>query len=422
MKRKVVISAMGIATSLGDNCSDIFERCLNGECGVKVISNSKLKNDFCNYAGIIDYIDTAKVNVQGKNLLNRGNKLLVYSLVKAVENISGEEKIISDNDGLFIGNSLNVIDSSVLKVIIENCRSENGLDLALMGNILNRTSPISGLKLLPTAPSHTIAKHLDMHGNGNLDYTGRTSGIVNLFLAYNEVTNGRMDRAFVGSAFSAFEEYEFFELCKKGMMRKVVSSDNDSELIQPFEKNHNGTIYAEGSVILFVETEESANKNGRDIICYIDGGAVNTYPGNNIGDLAENGFINVMNNACISSNIDFSDVDHVFTNANSYPQWDDAELSALTHMSLKHIFRIVNTKYTIGDTDSASGLIDCAIAAYSLKNNVEFPQKKDMIFDNNVDKKVIESFKSQGQNNRVIINSAGEYGNYCSIVLSKSGE
>ena len=420
MKRKVVISAEGIATTLGDSFSEILEKAGSGNVGIHKIADDKIANSFCKYLGTIDYIDEKKLKIQGKNLLNRVNKILSYAFLKSLENY--DTAAFQGNDGLFIGTQLQYIDSGMLKAILENCTTLDGIDISLMGSFLNKTSPISGLKLLPTVPSHTFSKNLGLHGNGNLFYAGRTSGIANLCLAYEEIAYGRMDHAIVGSAFSVVDDYEIFESCGSKIAKRNENSDSDSKIICPFDKKHSGSCYAEGASCLILESEEVALKNNNEIICYVDGFAINSFPENEIAELSSLGFINVMKNACKSADISFDDIDCVYTNANSYPNWDDAELKAISEVGSTHKFRVANTKYALGDSNCASGIIDCALAAYSIKNNCNFPQQPHLQFNEGVSARLRECFNYDNSINRVIVNNAGEYGNYCSVILSKYGE
>ena len=421
MKKRVVISAIGIVTSMGDELKEVWNKVQNGESGIIQIEDEKIRSQYCQFGGLVNYIDTKKMNIQGKNVLNRSNKLLVYSLLKALEMYKYEEGQFDDNDPIYIGNQMQYIDESILKVILNNCITEDGLDLSIMGSFLNKMSPLSGIKLLPTTPSHTIAKHIGAHGEGCINYTGSNSGLANLYLAYNQIASGRVDRAIVCASNSPFSSYEYYWLCNEGQIRKTKLEDDEKQLLFPFDKKHNGTIPAEGAATIILESEESALVNNREILCYIEGGSMNTFAGENYTSLTCEGFVKTMQYACEGADIDFKELDLVYTNANSYAEWDNVELEALLELSKDGRISICNSKGCLGETSVAASLFDCALAAESLANGVYNPvvNYSECALERKED--VSGFFEAPDKYQYALINSASNGGNYCSVIISKNG-
>lgn len=421
MKRRVVISSIGIATSLGDEIDEVFERIEKKECGIHTIADEKVRRDDFPFAGIMDYVETRKMDIQGKNVLNRTNKLLAYSLLKALKMYGYEEGMFADNDAIYIGNQMQNVDEDVLKVVINNCIIEDRIDLSKIGAVLKKIPPSSGIKILTTTSSHTIGKHLEIHGEGNINYTGSTSGLSNLYLAYNQVASGRINRAIVCAANSPFSSYEYYCLCQEGRLRKSSVGEKESELLYPFDKKHCGTVYSEGSATFIVESEESALKNNRKILCYIEGGALNTFPGETYFSLESKGFEYTMKCACENSNLAFSDIDFAFTNANSIPEWDNEELKAMLQLSGNGKISLSNSKANLGDSGPVAALHDCALAVYSLQNEKYLSLKNDVEPDIIENSNIGTYFEAPEKYQYVLVNSAGVGGSYCSLILSRNG-
>jgi 3-oxoacyl-(acyl-carrier-protein) synthase len=421
MKKKVVISAIGIVTSLGENRKDVWNKVQNGESGIILIKDENVQNNYCQFGGVINYVDTKKINIQGKNVLNRSNKLLVYSVLKALEMYKYEEGVFGDNDPIYIGNQMQYIDESILKLILDNCITEEGMDLSSMGEFLNKMSPLSGIKLLPTTPSHTIAKYLGAHGEGCINYTGSTSGLANLYLAYNQIASGRVERATICASNSPFSSYEYYWLCQEGRLRKTNAEETGGQMLFPFDKKHNGTIAAEGAATIILESEDSALRNDREILCYVEGGSMNTFPGENYLSLTSEGFANTMQCACECAGVEFGDMDIVYTNANSFAEWDNAELEALLKLSGDSKISICNSKGCLGDAGVAAGLFDCALAMESLRQGAYSPVVNYSESDLAEKEDVSRLFEAPEKYQYALINSAGAGGNYCSIVMARNG-
>jgi hypothetical protein len=234
----------------------------------------------CGFGGIALDFNFRNVNVIGKNIMNCTNQLEFYSVMKVFQNIKFSENSL-ESCNLYLGNHIINIDIERMEIMIRLCRENDNINFSKLGTNLKRMPPLNGVKLLPTIPSHFIAKE------NNILYSSEISGLLSLMLAFNEIHSGNVDMAVVASAYNPFTPHEFLWLCDQVLIKKTSPEDDPKKLVFPFDRKHDGMIYSEGSAALILESEESTKKNGRKILAYVDGASLNIFSGETFYSLSK---------------------------------------------------------------------------------------------------------------------------------------
>lgn len=422
MKQKAVITGIGTITPLGNNPSDLWEAIKRNDSGIKRINKMEVSNYSSQFGGQITDFKLRNLNVTGKNMMLRYNQLEIYSVLQALQ----ESNWLDDDDQdkfnckVYCGNQVITFDYETLETILLICSQSNKqkLDYSVLGDNLKQIPPLNGVKLLPTASSHFIAKNYNCHGAGNLLHAGEISGLATLIMAAKEIEAGYTNNAIVTSSFSPFTPHEFRWFSDLIIAKHTSELDNPELLISPFDANHNGTIFSEGAATILLENEENAMKNEHTIIGEIIGGNTNIFPGASIEELSPSGFKKNWNILFDNINYDFADIDLIYGHGISYPEWDIAELTAISEIWNNTPVKITSSKGHLGYTGCVSGLIDSILALKTMSENKYIPPRNFIkpAYHYINEKYFVVPENSNSLNNCLVV-SAGTGGFYSSIII-----
>ncbi|MCM3135796.1 beta-ketoacyl synthase [Paenibacillus polysaccharolyticus] len=421
MKRKVVITGMGCINSLGNNVSEVWGAFEKNKIGIEKLPQFDESSYHCQFGGVIKGFSSKNLDISGKNMMNSTNLLEIVAVMQACEESKIDSIPENIDSALFLGNNMINLDFETMSVIKKICHTDGSLDFSLLGKNIKKIPPLSGVKLLPTVPSHFLAKMYDIHGEGNLLYSGDTSGTLSIIQSAREIESGLVDRCIVATSFSPFQPNEFSWLCKQQFIKRTSQNDNPENLSTPFYSDHNGVIYGEGAAALVLETEETAMREGKKILGYINGGSFNIYSGSNFSSLSAEGFKRNIVNTLTQSNSSTSEVDVIYAHGTSHKDWDEAELKAIDELWGNETVNISSSKRNIGYTSCSSGVMDCIMAVQTLLNNKYIsPIKSNEMSiypELEISSKFIRSDDSPIK--KCLINSAGLGGGYASIIVEK---
>lgn len=214
----------------------------------------------------------------------------------------------------------------------------------LPNNVLAYTGITYGFK----GPNHNITNHA----------VGGTQAILE---AYHAIRTGQADRAVVVAYDMGIEPQALFYYEKLG-----VVSAND---LRPFDKAHDGTLFAEGAAALVLESEASAS--ARNAIRYgeIVGGLSASEAAGLFSVEAEGSHLHaLMERTLEQAQITSEDVGLVVAHGNGNSKSDISEAKAVLGTFKEQNIPVTAFKWSIGHTLGASGLIDAVLTTYALEN------------------------------------------------------
>lgn len=424
MERKVVITGLGCMTSLGNDVNSTWQALMNGESGIKRIEKINTQNYPCQFGGEIRNFNARKSGLTGTNTMLKYNQYEIYSVIKAVTDYNWmEDKAdMTVNCPIYLGNQCINLDQELYDTLIAiSGDGAEKLDFSVIGQNLRNFPPLNGIKLLPTLPTHFVAKRYDIHGSANISYAGESSSIESILHAVRDIEMGYYEKAIAASTFSPFSGHEFLWYSDSKLARKTTIDEEQSRLSCPFDKNHTGIIYGEGAGVILLESEESAVKNGRKILAYVSGGTTNVFPEEDFYELTQNGFIRNMKATLNDCSLNNTDIDLIYANAPSYAEWDNAEIEAVYDIWKEDSVCVTSSKANIGFLGCASGMVDCVLAVQSLNENryVEPLNFEQLECGLNIDGSKYFGDRRRNTIQRCLINSAGAGAHYSSIILEK---
>ncbi len=193
------------------------------------------------------------------------------------------------------------------------------------------------------------------------------SGVAAIGYAADLVRECRCERAIAGG----YDELSLMSYSGLSALRAITP-----EIIRPFDKNRNGTIFSEGAGIVVVESLESARRRGATIHAEILGHAMNndafhmTAP-----DQTGKGIIAVMRSALDDASTKPTDVHHINAHGTGTQYNDKIETAAIKAVFGDHARSLTVTanKSMIGHTCGAAGTLESIATIRTIQTGIVPP-------------------------------------------------
>jgi 3-oxoacyl-[acyl-carrier-protein] synthase II len=348
MNNRVVITGLGIISSIGIGKEEFWKHCLQGTSGIKPVHGFDVSSYRSRLGGQLPEIDF-KTFIKPVNLrrMDRIGKIMVSAVRLALDD-SGLDLKIEDASrmGLSFGTGLGSSDT-----IDQFFRS------------LLRDGPMGAAPLLfQTAVPNAISSHCSIeYGIKGLNITfshKETSTEMAMAYAYHLLKEGRMDIVLAGGGDELSEPlYHVYSM----LGSLSPGRGKGPEGMRPFDRSRNGVVLGEGSGILVLETLEHAEKRGAKIYAELAGvGMAGSTEGLLRYDLDGDSIARAMSLAAEEP----SKVDTVSAAANSTRDLDRAETLAIKKVfgeRAKEI-SVSSLKSMLGEFDGSGAIRACGVA------------------------------------------------------------
>ncbi len=359
-KRRVVVTGLGVISSVGIGKEEFWNSIINGKSGISKVSSFDTKEFRCHYAGEIknftpeDFIAKRKIQ-----FLGRTSQLAIAAASLALKDARLPLKDINkERIGVFIGTTMG---ERPLEESIDVWVNE-GVDKMSRAKILQSTA---------NNISSNIAIYFKFEGPNYLIPTACAAGNYAIGYGFDLVRKRDLDFAVVGGADS------FSKLAFSGFHRLYAMAP---EKCQPFDKNRKGMLVGEGAGILLLESLESALKRKADIYAEILGYGLSCDAFHMTTSDVE-GIEKVMKKALKESNIDVEDVDYICAHGTGTPGNDKLECAAIRRVfsasadspARKEQYKTIpisSIKSMLGHTMGAASAIEALACCLAVKEDI----------------------------------------------------
>jgi len=365
--RRVVVTGMGLLTSIGNNKEISWDNLINKKSGIKKINHFDVSNLPAKIAGYINNNSEEENYFNEKSFLdqrdiNRNDRFIQYGLVAAEMAIQDAGlKNLSENDKLRIGVSVGsgiggletIYEGSLT---INNKESKKLSPFFIPSSLVNLLSGQISIKHGFKGPNHSVV-------------TACATGAHSIGDSGEMIKRGAADVMIAGGSEAA--------VCKLGIAgfcaaRSLSTSFNDrpSESSRPWDKNRDGFVMGEGAGIIVLEDMEFAKKRGANIYAELIGYGMSG-DAHHITAPAEDGDggYRAMKSALEMANINPDKVDYINAHGTSTIKGDAIELNAISRLFKDEIF-VSSTKSSIGHLLGAAGSVESIFSIMALNNNI----------------------------------------------------
>ena len=348
MSHRVVITGLGVVSSIGVGKETFWENCLGGISGIKPIRGFDVNSYRSRLGGQLPEIDfKAFIKPANVRRMDRIGKIVVSAVRLAIED-SGLDLKEEDSSkiGISIGTGLG--SSDTVDQFFRSLLKEGPLGAAPM--------------LFQTAVPNAITSHCAIEygiKGVNITFSHKESSTeMAMTFAYHLLKEGRASVILAGGGDELSEPlYHVYS------MLGALSPGRGKELegMRPFDQDRNGIVLGEGSGILVLETLEHAKKRGARIYAEMAGAGLSGSTGGLLRyDVNGDSIARGMSSAAQ----ELHTVDYISAAANSTPELDRGETLAIKKVFEKRAreISVSSLKSMLGEFDGSGGIRACGVA------------------------------------------------------------
>ena len=332
--RRVVITGMGIYSTIGKNLYEVRDSLYHGKSGIGVDPERKKMGFRSALTGMIEKPDL-------KGLLHRRLRVGLgeegeYAFIateEALENARLDREFLEKNEvGILYGN-----DSTAKSVVASYDLLRDKKDTTMLG---------SGA--IFQSMNSTISMNLSViYKLKGINFTvsgACASGSHALGLAYFLIQHGMQDRIICGGGQEvSMESMGSFD----GLSAFSLREHEPTKASRPFDADRDGLIPSGGAATLILEEYESAKKRGAPMLAEMIGYGFSSN-GDHISQPNVEGPVRSLINAIDNAGIRAEEVDYINAHATSTPIGDLNEAKALAHIFGGYHIPVSSTKSMTG--------------------------------------------------------------------------
>jgi len=361
LKRRVVITGMGIVSPLGIGLDDNWQAICQGKSGIGPITKfdtteypAKIAGEVKNFdpEPYIDKKDQKKMDVFIQYALAAGSMAIKQSGLIIDESNA-------DRVGVLVGSGLGGLQT------IEKYHT------LLLQNGPKKISPFFVPMLIVNLAPGQISIYFGCRGPNSSVVTACATGNHSIGEASRIIQRGDADAMIAGGVESTITPLAVAGFCA---LKALSTRNNEPEKAsRPFEKNRDGFVMAEGAGILVLENLESAKQRGASIFAEVIGFGCNAdayhitapSPGGE-------GAARCMQIAIDDADIKPGDIDYINAHGTSTPMNDLSETIAMKTVFKDHVknLPVSSTKSMTGHLLGAAGGVEAIFSILSIKHGI----------------------------------------------------
>ncbi len=363
--RRVVVTGMGVASSLGSDVDTLWGNIVNGRCGIHRISSFDVSDYPCQFAAEVKDFDPAPAFPNPKEVrrTDRFTQLGIFAGWKALLDSKLDlENTDRENIGAYIGSG------------IGGLATQENQHTILMDRGPNRVSPFMIPMLILNMASGVFSIYYGLRGPNIATCSACATSTHAIGEAWRTIKMGDAQAIFAGGAEAA--------VVPMGMSgfaaMKALSTRNDDpqHASRPFDKERDGFVMGEGAGVLLMEELEHARTRDAKIYCEIIGYG-NTADANHLTAPAPEGegAARCMRMALRNAGLDPENINYINAHGTSTPQGDICETHAVRAVFKEHAdnLAVSSTKGATGHMLGAAGAVEMILTAKALETGVAPP-------------------------------------------------
>jgi 3-oxoacyl-[acyl-carrier-protein] synthase II len=406
----VVVTGLGVMTSLGAGKSDNWTKLTGGESGIKTITRFPTDGLKTRIAGTIDYLpphDTAA------------------ALTESIASLAAEEAISQSALGA-VGSFPGPLFLAVPPIEMEwpqrlEIGAKSGANESVTYADMLRVSakfPDYHRRFLLGSVADNLADKFGTQGSPISLSTACASGATAIQLGVEAIRRGETEAALCIGTDGSINP----EAVVRFSLLSALSTSNDvpHTAAKPFSKNRDGFVMAEGAGVLVLESYEAAMARGATILGVVEG----------CGEMADafhrtrsspdgKPIIGCVANAIADAGLTPNDIDYINAHGTSTPENDKMEYigcAAVFGDRMKSL-PISSNKSMIGHTLSAAGAVEAVFTLLTLQNQCIPPTINYAIPDPAIPLDVVPNTARDARLRHAISNSFGFGGQNVSLVM-----
>ncbi|HZZ82786.1 MAG TPA: beta-ketoacyl-[acyl-carrier-protein] synthase family protein [Gemmataceae bacterium] len=366
--RRVVITGVGVITSIGMDAAAFWDGLARGACGVRTIKAFDPSPLATRFAGEIDGFDPKKyLSKEGRKqirVMARSIQLAVASAQLAIDDGKVDKsKLDPTRFGVEYGAGL--IPSELTELgeasYLATGKATHPVDVRAWGEKIRETiQPLWMLKYLPNMLACHVSILHDAQGPNNSITESDAASLLALGEATRILRRNQADFFLVGGADSKINPLS--QARQQVFGRLSRNNEDPVHALKPFDKRRDGLVIGEGGCTLVTEELEHAQKRGASIVAEVAGFGSSFDRG-----LTGKGLARAIRFALGQAGITPNDIDHVNAQGLGSPDLDAFEARAINEVFGTAV-PVWTIKPNIGHLGAGSGVTELAGSLLAMKH------------------------------------------------------
>ena len=410
MKKRVVITGMGIIAPNGIGKDEFWKALKEGKSGIKKITRFDASTYPCQVAGEVNNFDAR--DYMDSKTAKRMDRFSQFAVACA--------KMAIEDAGLKIGNSSFENAGVVVGSAIGGTPMAEDQHSLFLEKGLRRVSPYLAVSLFSGAASSQISIALGIKGPGNSIGGACAAGTDAVGYAFDIMREGETDLIVAGGAEAPLAPLTFGAFCVIDALSKI--NGNPVRASRPFDAERNGFVMSEGAAIMVLEELGHALDRGAYMYAEIVGYGTThdsfhmAHPSPDGGQAAK-----AVEMSLKDAEVLPNEIDYINAHGTSTPLNDEMETRAIKKVFGEHAYSvpISATKSMTGHTLGAAGAIEIVASVLAIRDqfihptiNYEYPDPEcDLDYVPNVGRSseinclLTDSYGFGGKNSALILKS-----------------
>jgi 3-oxoacyl-[acyl-carrier-protein] synthase II len=407
--RSVVVTGIGVFTSIGCNRAEFWNSLITGKSGIKRIQTfdpsahkSQIGSEVMSYQPD-NYFDRKEARKMA-----RGSQLATSAAIEALKDAGLD---LNNEDRTRIGCVIGSAAGDFTHLEDQHSR------FLKMGP--GSVNPLTVPRVIPNMPACSAAMNLGIHGPSLGIAAACTTGTHSIGVALGLLRGGMADVILAGGAESAMTPLVLDAYASMGVLS--INNEIPEKASRPFDLNRDGFVIAEGACVLVLETFEHAEKRGAKPLALLSGFAM-TSDAYGIAAPEPNGLwaAKAMQLAVKDAGLNLDDIGYVNAHGTSTKMNDKTETLAIKTAFENRNIPVSSTKSMIGHALGAAGAIEAAATLLAVHHGILPPTINYETPDPECDLDVVPNVARHVNIKAAVSNSFGFGGQNGVLVFSKA--
>ncbi len=411
MKRRAVVTGLGLVTSLGRAVENVWERIVRGDSGVGPITLFDVEGYRVQFGGQVPW-DGSQEDVAPPKELKRLDRFTQFALAAAKDAVADSGLDFSREDPFCCGV---VIGSGIGGLWEFEVQEER-----LLHKGIDKVSPFTIPKLMVNSASGHVSSLFGIKGPNFAAATACASAANSIGSALRAIQYGDADVMVTGGSEAALTPIGLAGF--QNMRALSFRGDAPQEASRPFDADRDGFVLAEGAGVVVIEELEHARRRGARIYAELKGYGASGDAGHiTQPDEEGRGAARAMEMALADAELGPEAVQYINAHGTSTPLGDKAETAAIKRVFGAHAGQLAvsSTKSHLGHTLGASGGIELVICSLTIDRGVITPTINYQTPDPACDLDYTPNQAREAQVDAVVSNSFGFGGHNASLLLAR---
>ncbi len=411
MKRRVVVTGLGLVTGLGRALESVWQKILAGESGVGPITLFPVDGYRVQFGGQVQW-EPEKEDVAPPKELKRLDRFTQFALASAKDAVADSGIDFSKEDpfrcGVVIGSGI----GGLWEFEVQEER--------LLHKGIDKVSPFTIPKLMVNSASGHVSSLYGIKGPNFAVATACASAANSIGSALRAIQYGDADVMVTGASEAALTPIGLAGF--QNMRALSVRTAAPTEASRPFDADRDGFVLGEGAGVVVIEELEHARRRGARIYAELKGYGASGDAGHiTQPDEEGRGAAGAMVAALADAGISPESMQYINAHGTSTPLGDKAETAAIKRVFGPHASKLAvsSTKSQLGHTLGASGGIELVFCALTIARGVIAPTINYQTPDPACDLDYTPNVAREARVDVAMSNSFGFGGHNASLVLTR---